>query len=190
MSTPLEFFYDIGSPYSYLAAHRLDRDAPGLGVEVIWRPLLVGAVFKATGNEMPARIPARARYMLQDLLRWSRREHIPFTFSRFFPISSLLPMRVVAGFPDQAQPAVARKLFDAYWVGDQNLGDPTVLEALVGAEALRRAQQQGVKDALKASTTEAIDRGAFGAPTLFVGDQVFFGNDRVDFALVAAAGSA
>jgi 2-hydroxychromene-2-carboxylate isomerase len=188
MTTPLEFFYDVGSPYSYLAARRLTRDAPGLGIQIIWRPMLLGAVFKATGNTMPARVPARARYMLKDLLRWSRRENLPFTFSRFFPISSLNPMRVVAGFPDKDQPKIAKSIFKAYWVDDRNISDPEVLEDLVGAEALKRSQEQWVKDRLRASTDDAVDRGAFGAPTLFVGDQMYFGNDRVDFALAAAGG--
>jgi len=187
MPTPLEFFYDVGSPYSYLAARRLTRDAPGRGVDVVWKPLLLGAVFKATGNDMPARVPARARYMLKDLLRWSRREDVPFVFSRFFPISSLLPMRIIAGTPERGQPDVARRLFSAYWVDDRNISDPDVLEDLVGMEALRRTQEQWVKDLLRESTEEAVDRGAFGAPSLFVGDQLFFGNDRLSFALDAAA---
>ena len=187
MPTPLEFFYDVGSPYSYLAACRLSRDAPNLGIEVKWRPLLLGAVFKATGNEMPARVPARARYMLKDLLRCARHEEVPFVFSRYFPISSLLPMRVIAGTPTRDQQEIARKLFSAYWVDDQDISNPTVLEDLVGLEALRHASEQEVKDALRASTEEAVERGAFGAPSLFVGDQLFFGNDRLSFALAAAA---
>ncbi len=188
MPTTLEFFYDVGSPYSYLAARRLTREAPKRGVEVVWRPMLLGAVFKATGNDMPARVPARARYMLKDLLRWSRREDVPFTFSRFFPISSLLPMRVIAGVPEPSQPWMARRLFEAYWVDDRNISDPEVLEDVVGIEALQRTSEQWVKDGLRASTEEAVERGAFGAPSLFVGDQLFFGNDRLDFALDAAAG--
>lgn len=187
MPTPLEFFYDVGSPYSYLAARRLTRDAPGRGVDVIWKPLLLGAVFKATGNDMPARVPARARYMLKDLLRWSRREDLPFVFSRFFPISSLLPMRIIAGTPDRAQPDIARRLFSAYWVDDRNISDPEVLEDVVGGDALQRTSEQWVKDLLRESTEDAVDRGAFGAPSLFVGDQLFFGNDRLSFALDAAA---
>ncbi len=188
MPTPLEFFYDVGSPYSYLAACRLSRDAPNLDVQVIWRPLLLGAVFKATGNDMPARVAARGRYMLKDLIRWAHHEEVPFVFSRFFPISSLLPMRVIAGAPETAQPAIARRLFSAYWVDERDISDREVLEDLVGVEALQRTSEQGVKDALRASTEEAVERGAFGAPSLFVGDQLFFGNDRLSFALAAATG--
>ena len=154
---------------------------------MIWKPLLLGAVFKATGNDMPARVPARARYMLKDLLRWSRREDLPFVFSRFFPISSLLPMRIIAGTPDRAQPDIARRLFSAYWVDDRNISDPEVLEDVVGGDALQRTSEQWVKDLLRESTEDAVDRGAFGAPSLFVGDQLFFGNDRLSFALDAAA---
>ncbi len=186
MPTPIEFFYDVGSPYSHMAAHRLFRAERKDGLEVQWRPMLLGAVFKATGNDMPARVPARARYMLKDLLRWSQREDIPFTFSRFFPISSLLPMRLIVGLPEKTQPVAARKLFHAYWVEDRNISDPEVLEELFDAKTLGRTQEPWVKKVLREQTEEAVERGAFGAPTMFVGDQMYFGNDRVDFVLEAA----
>jgi 2-hydroxychromene-2-carboxylate isomerase len=155
---------------------------------VRWRPFLLGAVFKATGNEMPARIPAKARWMLGDMQRWSAHYGIPFTMPSRFPMITLRTQRFLAGIEaadaSKVAPA-ALSLFDAFWAQDQ---DPTSDAALAAAAraagidpdpAIAAIETQATKDHLRATTDEAIRRGAFGAPAMFVGDALFWGNDRI-----------
>ncbi|MEL6348323.1 MAG: 2-hydroxychromene-2-carboxylate isomerase [Myxococcota bacterium] len=191
MSAQIEFFFDIGSPYSYLAATQLDALGQRLGTPIWWRPFLLGGVFKAVGNQPPAMLPARGRYMLRDLNRWAARYQVSFSFPSTFPLNTLLPMRALTALePDRCSQA-ALTLFNAYWVDDQDLTRPDVIADLIGEEAVRMAVDPDTKALLRATTDDAIERGAFGAPTIFVGDEMFFGNDRLDFveALMAAQAS-
>ncbi|MCO4745321.1 MAG: 2-hydroxychromene-2-carboxylate isomerase [Proteobacteria bacterium] len=183
----LEFFYDLGSPYSYLAGQRLKGGAPG--VELVWRPFLLGAVLKSAGNAMPASVPAKARYMYIDLYRQAQQHGIPFSFPTKFPLNTLLPQRVLTGLPVRDLPHVSQALFEAYWVNDVDIASPERLASVLSVTAVARARERDVKDRLRANTDEALARGAFGAPTFFVGSEMFFGNDRLDMAISAARGS-
>lgn len=181
----IEFFFDIGSSYSYLAATQMDGLAARTGVPVKWRPFLLGGVFKATGNDMPARLPAKARWMLSDMALWATHYGVPFRMPSRFPLITLRAQRALCAAPAEAIPAFARSLFTAYWADDQ---DPTSDAAITsGAKAagldaapiLAGIERQETKDLLRANTDEAVERGAFGAPALFVGDTLFWGNDRI-----------
>lgn len=182
----LEFYYDVASPYTYLAATRVDQIGAQAGVDVVWRPFLLGAVFKATGNAPPALVRARGMYMLRDLGRWSAKMGEPFRFPSAFPIHSLLAQRVLTAASDAERPALSLALMRAYWADNQDLSDRGVLESLVGAERIAAAETPANKGALRLATEEAVQRGAFGSPTFFVGSEMFFGNDRMDFVLDAA----
>ena len=194
MSKQVEFFFDFGSPTSYLAWTQLPRIAAAAGAQIIWRPMLLGGVFKATGNQSPVTIPAKGRYMLQDLARFARRYGVPLAFNPHFPINTLTLMRGAAGYLDteRFQPYV-QAIFEALWVQQKNLGQPEVLGEVLGAggfdpaEFERLVNDEAVKQRLKASTEEAIERGVFGAPTFFVGNQLYFGQDRLDFVAEALA---
>lgn len=176
----VEFFYDLASPYTYLASTQIEAIAADCDAVVAWRPFLLGGVFKSTGNTPPAFLPERGRYMARDLHRWIA--HYGVAMNNVMPImNSLLPMRVLAGTPADALPERTHRLFRAYWVDQQDVTDVAVLTDLVGAEAVARAGEQATKDALKATTDEAVRRGAFGAPTFFVADEMYFGNDRLPF---------
>lgn len=185
----IEFCFDVGSSYSYLAATQLEGLAARTGVPVRFRPFLLGAVFKATGNDMPARLPAKARWMLGDMALWSRHYGIPFKMPSRFPLITLRPQRALAAVErivgPGAVPALALALFRAYWVDDQDVTtDPVIgaAAASVGLEAgavIAAIDAQETKDLLRATTEEAVRRGAFGAPSLFVGDALFWGNDRI-----------
>ncbi len=185
----VRFYYDIGSPYSYIAAHRIEELAAARGVEVTWRPLLLGGVFRAAGNTMPAAVPARGRYMLTDLQRWASHAHIPFRFSSSFPHNTLLAMRVLTAADADELIPLSLALFRATWADDRDIGDPAVIADVLGdrAEALMgKAREVGTKNRLRATTDAAVAAGAFGAPTFVVGDALYWGNDRLEWALDAA----
>ena len=189
MQRRMEFFFDVGSPYSYLAATQLEGLSQRTGVPVVWRPFLLGAVFKATGNEMPARVASKARWMLGDLHRWAAHYGVPFRMASRFPLNTLRPQRALVAAGRLAGEAtvasLARGLFRATWVDDRDVSDPEVIQDLLASAGLDAAAvmaaltQQQTKDDLRAVTDEAVRRGAFGAPTILVGDELFWGNDRL-----------
>jgi 2-hydroxychromene-2-carboxylate isomerase len=185
----IELFFDIGSSYSYLAATQMEGLAARTGVPVRWRPFLLGAVFKATGNDMPARLPAKARWMLQDMALWAQHYGIPFRMPSRFPLITLRTQRALTAADrlvgQRAIPGFALALFRAYWTEDQDITtDPVIIAAArsagLDADAIIAAiDTPETKDQLRATTDEAVRRGAFGAPAMFVGDTLFWGNDRV-----------
>lgn len=180
----IEFFYDLTSPYSYLAMTQIERIEDATRVPVQWRPFFLGGVFKATGNAAPALVPSRGKHMVTDLMRWAERYNVPMRFPSRFPMNTLPAMRALLGVEDEERGRLSLALGHAYWAEDADLSDPAVLNDIMGAEAVARAAE--FKDALRANTDEAVSRGAFGAPTFFVDDQMFFGNDRIDFVIDAA----
>ena len=190
MTRTVEFFFDFGSPTSYLAWTQLPRLCAEAGAALVYRPMLLGAVFKATGNVSPVSVPAKGRWMQQDLARWVQRHGASFTMNPHFPINTLTLMRGAVAMQLQ-QPADFERyvevVYRAMWQQPCNLGDAAVLaQVLQGAgfdaEALLALTQQAeVKARLVANTEEAVARGVFGAPTMFVGGQMFFGQDRLDF---------
>jgi len=186
----LEFFFDYGSPYSYLANSRLPALAERTGAEVSYRPMLLGGVFKATGNSSPAVEPCQAKrsYGALELRRWVDHLGVPFRGNPHFPINTLLLMRtaVAAQHLGVFEP-FHRVVYPAFWAEGENLGESEVVARVVekaGLDAralLETGADPEVKAELRATTEEAVARGAFGAPTFFVADEMFFGNDRLDF---------
>ena len=194
MSKSVEFFFDVGSPTVYLAATQLSKIAGRHGATVLWRPFLLGGVFKATGNVSPATVPAKSRYMGDDLERFARRYEVPFLFNPFFPVNTLALMRGAVAYQQQGRlDQYIEAIFSAMGVTGKNMNEPTIVAEVldtigIGAqEFLVAIAAQDVKDKLKNNTEEAVKRGAFGAPTFFVGDEMFFGQDRLDFVEAALA---
>jgi 2-hydroxychromene-2-carboxylate isomerase len=186
-----DFFFDIASGYSYLASSQVQPLAQRTGVRARWRPFLLGAAFKETGNDTPARIPAKAAWLVRDMALWARQYGMPLMFPSRFPFNSVTALRllVAAGrmHGDDAIPRLAHPLFEAAWGLDQDINDATVLARCAtqaGFDAAALAAAVGTpetKDALRANTEEAVRRGVFGAPAFFVGDELFWGNDRLHF---------
>ena len=186
----LEYFFDFGSPTSYLAWTQLPGLVAETGAELVWRPMLLGGVFKATGNASPVNVPAKGRWMGSDIARWARRYGVPFRFNPHFPINTLTLMRGATGLQLRAPERFARYcevVSKAMWEEGANLGDPGVLAATLAAagfdvEAFTAlVADPEVKARLVATTEEAVARGVFGAPTFFVGEAMFIGQDRLDF---------
>lgn len=185
MQKQLEFFYDYVSVYSYLADSQLDKQ---VGADIIYRPMFLGAVMQATGNRPPATVKAKGNYLRVDMMRWAQRYALPLTMNPKFPQNTLNALRLALLAQKTGHFAdLHRLLFDAMWVNQADLEDDAVLSALAGrsgmdiTECMSELGGQALKDELKSNTEEAIARGAFGAPTIFVGEQMFFGNDRFDF---------
>nr|WP_298145662.1 2-hydroxychromene-2-carboxylate isomerase [uncultured Pseudomonas sp.] len=194
MHKTVEFFFDVGSPATYLAWTQLPRIAATAGARIIWRPMLLGGVFKATGNQSPVAIPSKGRYMLQDLDRFARRYGVLMAFNPHFPINTLTLMRGAAGYLDSEHlQTYLQAVFEAIWVRQQNLGKPEIVAEVLGAAGLDSAEferlisDEAVKQRLKDNTEEAVKRGVFGAPTFFVGSEMHFGQDRLDFVAEALA---
>jgi 2-hydroxychromene-2-carboxylate isomerase len=186
----VEYFFDVGSPTAYLAWTQLLKVAAETGATIAWRPMLLGGVFKATGNASPLTVPAKGRWMNDDIARWARRYGVPFAFNPHFPINTLTLMRGATGL-QMRRPAELPRYLDvverAMWEASKDLGDPAVLAATLAAagfdadEFAALVADPEVKAKLIATTEEAVARGVFGAPTFFVGDAMFFGQDRLDF---------
>jgi 2-hydroxychromene-2-carboxylate isomerase len=181
-----EFFFDLASPYSYLAATQLPELARRTGATIAWRPFVLGAVMKATGNDMPARVANKARWMGQDLQRWAAHYGIPWQMTSHFPLSTVKAMRLVLLDETKAE-TVALAAFRALWAEDRNITEEPELRRIAAAggldvtTALAAIEDARIKDRLRANTDEAIARGAFGAPTMLVDEQLFWGNDRLHF---------
>lgn len=186
----VEFFFDVGSPYSYLAYHQLPKIAQAKGAEIVWRPMLLGGVFQATGNSSPATIPAKGRYSNIDLERWATYFGVPIQQNPHFPINTLQLMRGAVGMQLRSDAEFHNYLgaiFSAMFEHPRNLGDLNELAAVLEAAGISPAlmmalvQDDHVKQALRKTTEEAVARGVFGAPTFFVGNDMFWGQDRLHF---------
>lgn len=194
MSKAIEFFFDVGSPAAYLAWTQLPRLAADAGAVIRWRPMLLGGVFKATGNSSPVMIPAKGRWLINDLKRWAARYGVPLEMPADFPINTLTLMRGAAGIQLYQPDDLARYLtavFNGIFAQGLAMGDAAVVADVLRnahfdpARMLELAGDPQVKQALLATTEEAVARGVFGAPSMFVGEDMHFGQDRLEF--VAAA---
>jgi 2-hydroxychromene-2-carboxylate isomerase len=177
----VEFFYDYVSVYSYLANSVV---ADLTGAEIVYRPMLLGAVMEATGNRPPGTVEAKGRYMRTDIRRWAERYSLTFRMNPVFPQNTLKALRLaLVAQKKGAFETVHEAVFDAMWVHEKNLSDMDVLAEIAekSSLSLEDIEDAAIKNELKANTNEAVQRGVFGAPTFFVGDQMFFGNDRFDF---------
>ncbi len=192
----IQFWFEFASTYSYPAAMRIERAAAQAGVAVLWKPFLLGPIFKGQGwSDSPFNLyPTKGRYMWRDLERICEREGLAFRRPTQFPRNGLLAARVaVAGLEESWCPAFIREVYRANFAEDRDIADPQVLTDLLGrvcpapGPALERASSEKVKQRLRAHGDEAAALGIFGAPSFWVGRELFWGNDRLDEALAWAA---
>ena len=190
MSKSVEFIFDVGSPYSYLAYHQLPKVARAAGADIIWTPVLLGALFQATGASSPAEIPAKGRHTYIDLLRWAKAYGISIKMNPNFPINTLPLMRGAVAMQMRSEVDFHRYLsaiFSAMFEEPVNLGDPNEIGKVLAKAGFDPMQfmtliaDQAVKDKLKENSKNAVARGAFGAPTFFVGEEMYWGQDRLHF---------
>ena len=192
----VSFYFDVISSASYLAWTQLPRLAKETGAQIDYRPILLGGLFKTTGNRPPLDVPAKAVYLGRDFKRFANRYGVPFVNSPYLTSSTAGVMRMAIGVAER-QPerfmTFVDGLFRAIWVEEKDPADATAIAAVIASAGLDPAiiaplaTDPAFKDKLRANTDQAAARGAFGAPTFFVGDEMFFGQDRMDFVREALA---
>jgi 2-hydroxychromene-2-carboxylate isomerase len=180
----VEFLYDYASPWAYLASELLERRLAG--AEIVYQPVYIRG-FEAFSKGLPYGAD-KLRYVMHDLVRWSEHEKIPVRIPSVFPVNGLSALRGAhAARQLGAFASYHKAMFDAAWRDDRDISQKDVVIAVAGEVGLDRAaftqaiDSQPIKDRLKADTGAAAARGVFGVPTFFVGDQMFWGQDRMDF---------
>ena len=189
MTKNVTFCFDFGSPYSYLAYNNLNsiREAGG---EVTIMPVLLGGIFKATGNQPPATVQKKGEYMFKDINRWSKKLDIPFKMNPYFPILTVPHMRgAVLAQRENILEKYMQVMFEAIWVKAMNLNDQEILTNIAeksGIDPNQFAEEissDEIKNKLRENTEFAISKGAFGVPTYYLDDEMYWGIDSVKFLL-------
>jgi 2-hydroxychromene-2-carboxylate isomerase len=189
MPSRLQFHFDFSSPYGYLGAEKIEALAARHGRGVDWHPMLLGVVFKSTGAQPLTSVPIKGDYARRDMARSARFYGVPFRMPSKFPIATQAPARIALW--QRAQDPrrcgdVVKALYRAYFVDDRDIGDPGIAADVAGEIGLERAAARAavddpaVKDALKREVEEAIAKGVFGSPFVFVDDEPFWGIDRFE----------
>lgn len=190
MIKSFDFFFDFASPYTFLAHKKIRKLEKENSIKIKYKPILLGGLLKSSGGKANADIPTKGKYMIRDCKLWAEKEKISFKFNSYFPISSLILMRCALvskkkGFMQN----FVNKVFDSLWVDGLNLNDNLILEKLLKnleinpKNFLMDASSQDIKDELKKRTDEAFLKGVFGAPSFIVNNKVFWGQDRIEFAV-------
>ncbi len=191
MTQSIDLYYDFGSPNAYMAREALKGVVERTGVSVTEHPVLIGGIFKLTNNLPPwmafRKCEPKMKYMMLEIDRFVNDHNLTqYKFNSHFPVNTLLPMRAATaalemGVHDQ----FVEPVFKAMWEESRNIGEADVLTSVLnnagldGAALVEAAQDQAIKDKLAANTQAVVDRGAFGIPTMFIGDDMYFGKDRV-----------
>lgn len=186
----IDFYFDFGSPYSYLAYYQLKKIAQKYQAEIVYHPIILGGVFKATQNNSPAMVPAKAKYLFKDVVDWAKYWEIPFKFNAYFPVNTFMPMRAAIGYqllhPDQFSLYVDT-MFTAMFNTAVNLNDEQLIQKTLEDAGLsfdtyqNLIQNEEIKQLAKDKTQQAVERGLFGVPAFFVEDEMFWGQDRLQF---------
>ena len=188
MAKIIEFWFDYGSPTAYLAHWRLKDVARRSGAAIDFQPMLLGGVFQATGNRTPMEVEAKARWMERDIKNFAERDGIPFVMNPYFIINTLPLMRgAIVGERRGELERYSDAMFDAIWRDGRNMGEAEVIGEVLTENGFEVAayfagvQEQDIKDELKHRVGRAVAKGVFGAPTFFIGDKMWFGQDRLDW---------
>lgn len=188
MTRKLEFFFDVVSPTAYLAWTQLPGVIDRTGADLVYRPFFLGGVMAATGNRPPGTVEAKGKWMNADLSRFAARYGVAFERNPTFPMNTLPIMRASIAWKDRADfEEFLATIFKAIWSDQKAVGEEDVLTDVLSVSGMdadmfwSAARDPANKEALKANTDEAVARGVFGAPTFFVGEEMHFGQDRLDF---------
>ena len=191
MKRAVDFYYDFGSPNAYLAHKVLPIITDRYNAQLICIPILVGGIFKSTSNQPPiaafGHVQGKVPYLQTEIVRFCERHKVPFQMNPHFPVRTVTLMRAATYARGKPwEDAFVETCFDGLWQRGENLDDPavlhqTLLTAQLPADDIMNATQDAeIKEELKRLTSQAVERGAFGTPTMFIGDEMFFGKDSLD----------
>ena len=190
MNKPIYFYFDFVSPYSFIAHKLIKRVAQKSSIKIEYRPVLVGGLHNLNGIKAPAFIPSKARFMIRDCKMVAENNKIKFRFNSYFPIKSLNLMRgVFVSAEDNFKSYYIDKVFDAVWQDGLNMNDQNIIDKILKNLGVNpttfslRTSSQSIKEQLKRKTNEAYELGIFGAPTFLVNNKIFWGQDRLEYAL-------
>ncbi len=194
MPRKVEFFFDIVSPASYLAWTQMPKLIRETGAQIDYRPFFLPGLFKVSGSISPIAVPAKGRWMFDDLSRFARRYGVPFNMNPHFPLSSVYAMRGLIAWRGRPQfQALGNGFYTAMWVEGRDINASQVVGDILAGAGVDAGEYQAAiddpaaKQAVFDVTEEAARRGAFGAPTFFVGKEMHWGQDRLDFVREALA---
>ena len=193
MIKPIEFYFDFISPYSFLAHKQLRKIENEEGIKVIYKPILLGGLHNLHGIKAPAFIPAKAKHMVRDCKLIAEKNNIRFKFNAYFPIRTLNLMRgAFVAEEDNVKKYYIDNIFNNIWQDGLNMNDTIVIQKILQNLNINpktfslRTTSSLIKDLLRNKTNEAYKKGVFGAPTFVVNNKIFWGQDRIEFALKEA----
>ena len=194
MIKTFEFYFDFGSPYTFLAHKGIRKIEKENSIKVKYMPVLLGALLKLTGVKANIDVPIKGKYMIKDCKLWAEKYNIEFKFNNYFPIITLNLMRCALVAENKGVSQIfINKVFDAIWKDGLNLNDNSILEKLLKnidinpKNFLIEAIDLKIKNELKKRTDEAYKKGVFGTPSFIVNNKIFWGQDRLQFALNEAS---
>jgi 2-hydroxychromene-2-carboxylate isomerase len=190
MNRTFEFYFDFVSPYSFLAHKEIRKLEKKYSIKAKYKPFLLGGLHNLHGIKAPAFIPAKAKFMIRDCKIIAEKKNIKFKFNSYFPIKSVNLMRgVLVAEEDDFQSFYIDNIFNSVWkdginMNDQNIVDKVIKNLDINPKTfLLRSTSQNVKDKLKKKTSEAFEKGIFGAPTFYINNKIFWGQDRLEYAI-------
>ena len=190
MIKSFDFYFDFVSPYSFLAHKQISKLEKKNSVKIKYKPILLGALHNLHGIKAPAFIPAKAKHMIRDCKLIAEKNKIKFKFNSYFPIRSLNLMRgVFVAEEDNVKSYYIDSIFDAIWQDGLNMNDENIVQKILKnlninpKTFLLRAASSSIKEILRKKTNEAYEKGIFGAPSFVSNNKIFWGQDRIEFAL-------
>ena len=194
MIKPFDFYFDFISPYSFLAHKEVRKIENKVGIKIRYKPMLLGGLHNLHGIKAPAFIPAKAKHMVRDCKLIAQRNNVKFKFNAYFPIKSLNLMRgVLVAEEDNIKNYYIDNIFDTIWQDGLNMNDEIVIQKILKNLNINpktftlRIASSLIKDSLREKTNEAYEKDIFGAPTFVSNNKIFWGQDRIEFALKEAS---
>ena len=194
MIKPFDFYFDFISPYSFLAHKEIRKIEGKVGIKINYKPVLLGGLHNLHGIKAPAFIPAKAKHMIRDCKLIAERNNVKFKFNSYFPIKSLNLMRgVLVAEEDNIKNYYIDNIFNTVWQDGLNMNDEIIIQKVLKNLNVNpktfslRLSSSLIKDSLRKKTSEAYEKGIFGAPTFVSNNKIFWGQDRIEFALKEAS---